>query len=120
VAFGDRTPQHPSPDSGKTASVLHWADYLSAFLTTGLKKKGSAVNDEELALVDMDNLEAPAASPRGGTMVMRVWTEEGQQEGFRARLTFTAAEGEESTLVFAGDPEQVVEAVRKWLSRMAG
>ncbi|HEV7166581.1 MAG TPA: hypothetical protein VGN49_01275 [Micrococcaceae bacterium] len=80
----------------------------------------NSLNDEDLALAEMDNAQTPVASSGGGTMVVRVWTEEGQAEGFRARLTFTATDDEQSSLVFAGNPEQVIEAVRQWLSRMAG
>jgi alkanesulfonate monooxygenase SsuD/methylene tetrahydromethanopterin reductase-like flavin-dependent oxidoreductase (luciferase family) len=74
------------------------------------------VNDEDLATVEIDKGELAPDSGRNGTMVIRVWTEEAHKDGFRARLTFTAGDGTDASVALAGDPEQVVEAVRNWLA----
>lgn len=78
------------------------------------------MNDEDLAIADMDNDNASGGSSSRGTMVIRVWTEAGHEAPFRARLTFAKADGEDATNVLAGDPEQVVDAVRDWLAQVAG
>ncbi len=78
------------------------------------------MNDEDLAIIDLDNAEATDGSVARGAMTIRVWREEDQERGFRARLLFTDGDGMESSLVFAGEPERVIDAVRQWLSETAG
>lgn len=78
------------------------------------------MNDEDLATIDLDNAEATDRSMAHGAMTIRVWREEDQERDFRARLIFTAGDGMESSLVFAEEPERVIDAVRQWLFETAG
>lgn len=66
------------------------------------------------AMVDTDSI----ADDASGTdiMVIRVWKEAVHEHGFRARLTFGTSLTAEPSMVLAADSEQVVEAVRTWLS----
>jgi hypothetical protein len=67
----------------------------------------------------MNETSDPAGPPDGGIMVIRVWTEAGAANGFRARLTFGRPEGEETRSVVSADVDDVVESVREWLSAYA-
>lgn len=78
------------------------------------------MNDEDLATIDLDNAEATDRSVAQGAMTIRVWREDEQERGFRARLIFTSGDGMESSLVVAEEPERVIDAVRLWLSETAG
>ncbi|TFD75950.1 hypothetical protein E3T48_10950 [Cryobacterium fucosi] len=53
-------------------------------------------------------------------MVIRVWTEREHETGFRARLRFGTPLLAEPSVVHATDPEQVLDAVRNWLSSLPG
>ncbi|MDQ6753667.1 MAG: hypothetical protein M3017_09705 [Actinomycetota bacterium] len=78
------------------------------------------MNDEDLATIDLDTAETTDPSVAHTAMTIRVWREEAQERGFRARLIFTAGDGMESSRVFAEEPERVIDAVRQWLSETAG
>ncbi len=78
------------------------------------------MNDEDLAIINLDDAEATDGSVVHRAMTIRAWREEDQERGFRARLIFTAGDGLESSLVFAEEPERVVDAVRQWLSATTG
>ncbi|WP_394771407.1 hypothetical protein [Lacisediminihabitans sp.] len=53
------------------------------------------------------------------TMIVRVWSEPNADHGFRARLTMEELPNIEPSVVFATEPEQVLDAVRDWLSHPA-
>jgi precorrin isomerase len=77
------------------------------------------LNDEDLATIELDSAETTERSVAHAAMTIRVWREEDQEMGFRARLIFTAGDDMESSLVFAEEPERVIDAVRQWLSETA-
>lgn len=62
-------------------------------------------------------MSAAAHSDRAdaSTMVIRVWTEPGRPDGFRARLLFGDEQGQDQSVVSAA-PGEVVDAVRAWLT----
>lgn len=49
------------------------------------------------------------------TMVIRVWHEPAVTEGFRARLTMST-DGETDRSIVSADTEEVMDAVRAWLT----
>jgi hypothetical protein len=54
--------------------------------------------------------------PDGGTLVIRTWHEHhAQLPGFRARITYGPALGNEHTTVSTADPDQVLRVVQQWL-----
>lgn len=54
--------------------------------------------------------------PDGGTLVIRTWHEHpAQLSGFRARITYGSASGNEPTTVSTADPDQVLRVVQQWL-----
>jgi len=53
-----------------------------------------------------------------GTMVIRAWTEPGHEHGFRARLTFSTDATSDASIVVATTEEEVISAVRAWLTRL--
>ncbi len=68
-------------------------------------------------MVDMDDLGGGYADV--GAMVIRVWSEPDQEPGFRARLTFGGPEESEPAVSVVTNPEEVLQAVRSWLSRFS-
>lgn len=60
--------------------------------------------------------EGDSDVPDGGTLVIRTWHEHpAQLSGFRARITFGPALGNEHTTVSTADPDQVLRVVQQWL-----
>jgi hypothetical protein len=58
--------------------------------------------------------------PGGGTLVIRAWHEhDAQLPGFRARITYDPASGDEHTTVYAADSDQVLAVVKQWLLTQA-
>ncbi len=56
------------------------------------------------------------AVPDASTLVIRAWHEHGTQpSGFRARITYGPARGEERTTVSAADRAKVLHVVQQWL-----
>lgn len=55
----------------------------------------------------------------GGTLVIRTWREPDGEHGFRARVTYSEGAGEHGSLS-AADREEVLRAVRQWLSAQDG
>jgi hypothetical protein len=53
-----------------------------------------------------------------GVLVIRVWHEAGAEDGFRARVIFGAGDdpSAETSFVIARSPDEVIEAVRRWLA----
>ena len=68
--------------------------------------------------MSIENLEDRVSGQ--GAMVIRAWTEPGHERGFRARLTFSADAHSEASMVVATNEEEVIAAVRAWLTRLAG
>lgn len=63
-----------------------------------------------------DALEGLTTGPDAGTLVIRTWHErEGQPPGFRARITYGPALGNQQTTVSAADPDKVLHVVQQWL-----
>jgi hypothetical protein len=50
-----------------------------------------------------------------GVLVIRVWHEPDSEKPFRARLIYGGVDQENSAGATATDPDDVVEAVRRWL-----
>ena len=63
-----------------------------------------------------DEDESDPAMPSLGTLVIRTWHEPGQTPGFRARVTYSQAQGDEPSTVATADPDEVLSVVRQWLS----
>jgi hypothetical protein len=61
-----------------------------------------------------------AAAARAGVMIVRIWLEEGDESGLRARLTESSdlASAEQTTHA-ASTVDEVVELVRDWLERFS-
>jgi hypothetical protein len=61
-------------------------------------------------------------SPAGGNgvLVIRVWHEAGAANGFRARVIFGAGDdpAAETSFAIARNPDEVIDAVRRWLATM--
>ena len=55
------------------------------------------------------------AADDDGVLVIRVWSEPGSDEPFRARITYGGDDHETAASASTSDPEAVVEAVRQWL-----
>ena len=66
--------------------------------------------------MNIENLEDRVSGE--GTMVIRAWTEPGHERGFRARLTFSTVATSEASMVVATSEEEVIAAVRAWLTRL--
>lgn len=67
-------------------------------------------------MITIENVEDRVSGQ--GTMVIRAWTEPGHTNGFRARLTFSADATSEASMVVASNEEEVIAAVRAWLTRL--
>jgi hypothetical protein len=52
--------------------------------------------------------------PNSGIMVIRVWSEAGRADAFRARLTYGTDDDDPRSNVFA-DADEVLASVRAWL-----
>ena len=63
-----------------------------------------------------DEDESDPAMPSTGTLVIRTWHEPGQTPGFRARIIYSQAPGDEPSTVSTADPDKVLSVVRQWLS----
>jgi hypothetical protein len=63
-----------------------------------------------------DENESDPVMPSTGTLVIRTWDEPGQTPGFRARVTYSQAPGDEPGTVSTADPDEVLRVVRRWLS----
>jgi len=66
--------------------------------------------------MNIENLEDRVSGQ--GTMVIRAWTEPGHERGFRARLTFSTDATSEASMVVATNEDDVIAAVRAWLTRL--
>ena len=55
-----------------------------------------------------------------GVLVIRVWHEAGAANGFRARVIFGAGDdpAAETSFAIARNPDEVIDAVRRWLATM--
>ncbi|WP_411375493.1 hypothetical protein ACLH0K_03600 [Arthrobacter sp. MPF02] len=53
-----------------------------------------------------------------GTMVIRAWTEPAQGHAVRARLISSHPGSDRETVEAAGDAEQILSAVRRWLDQL--
>lgn len=60
--------------------------------------------------------ESDPAMRSMGTLVIRTWHEPDQTPGFRARVTYSQAPGDEPSTVSTADPDEVLSVVRQWLS----
>lgn len=61
------------------------------------------------------------AHERSGVLVLRIWTEAGQRDGIRARITTESdLRAEARTSVVAGSVDEVVELVRRWVLKFIG
>ncbi|MEO6504960.1 MAG: hypothetical protein ABIW36_06135 [Terrimesophilobacter sp.] len=52
------------------------------------------------------------------TMVIRAWTEPGDERALRIRMTFGDDPSAERKTVVAADTDQVVETIRTWLASL--
>jgi hypothetical protein len=59
--------------------------------------------------------DEPRAVLSMGTMVIRTWNEPNQSPGFRARMTYSHSPAAEPKTIYTVDPDEVVDAVRRWL-----
>ena len=59
--------------------------------------------------------ESDPAMPSMGTLVIRTWHEPDHTQGFRARIIYSQAPGDEPTTVSTADQEEVLSVVRQWL-----
>ncbi|GII84233.1 hypothetical protein Ssi03_22230 [Sphaerisporangium siamense] len=57
-------------------------------------------------------MEAPGE--RSGTLILRVWVEEGRRDGFRARVICTVGPGEARSWAVS-EPADVHAVVQAWL-----
>jgi hypothetical protein len=64
--------------------------------------------------------EPDQAAPPMGTMVIRTWTEPTQSPGFRARMTYSHSPTAEPKTMYTVDPDEVLDAVRRWLLPRTG
>ena len=57
---------------------------------------------------------------RDGVLVIRVWHEAGAADEFRARIIFGVGDdpAAETSFVIARNPDEVIDAVRRWLATM--
>lgn len=63
-----------------------------------------------------DEDEPDPAMPSMGALVICTWHEPDQTPGFRARITYSQAPGDEPSTVATADPDKVLSVVRQWLS----
>lgn len=63
-----------------------------------------------------DENESDPMMPSMGTLVIRTWHEPDQTPGFRARISYSQAPGDEPSTVSTADPDEVLSVVRHWLS----
>lgn len=56
------------------------------------------------------------AAPQPGTLVISTWQE---PQGFRARVTFSTADGGEAETRYSADAAEVLRAVEHWLAGQA-
>jgi hypothetical protein len=59
-----------------------------------------------------------AVGDEAGVLVIRVWREPDAEKPFRARITY-GGERETAASTPTSDPDDVVEAVRRWLAERA-
>jgi hypothetical protein len=61
------------------------------------------------------------ADDRSAALLLRVWIEEGSEQ-FRARLMAVGPDGQQGdrTVALASSPEDVIDAVRRWLDDLIG
>jgi hypothetical protein len=59
--------------------------------------------------------EPDPAMPSMGTLVIRTWHESDQTPGFRARIIYSRAPGDEPSTVSTADQDEVLSVVRQWL-----
>ena len=69
-------------------------------------------NDDRLSGISD---ESDPAMPATGTLVIRTWHEPDQTHGFRARIIYSQAPGDEPTTVSSADRNEVLGVVRQWL-----
>lgn len=62
-----------------------------------------------------DEDESDPAMPSMGTLVIRTWHEPDQTTGFRARIIYSQAPGNEPSTVSTADKDEVLSVVRQWL-----
>ena len=72
-------------------------------------------NDDRPSGISDEDASDPAM-PSMGTLVIRTWHEPDQTPGFRARVTYSQAPGDEPSTVSTADPDEVLSVVRQWLS----
>lgn len=75
------------------------------------------MNENHSALLHLEEEDTWTLPAGQGTMVIRTWSEEGHEQPFRARLTFSDAGDEGQSVIVTADPEQVLAAVRAWLAQ---
>ncbi len=92
------------------------------------------MTEKDLAIVAMDNDEAvddEAADGEGadeaagettgrGTMVIRIWSGEGDEGGFRARLTFSRTVKDQPHVRVARSRDAILQTVHEWLEEFDG
>ncbi|MDJ0354956.1 hypothetical protein [Paenarthrobacter sp. PH39-S1] len=76
------------------------------------------MNKKDLAIVAMDDEEAAEETTGRGTMVIRIWSEEGDEGGFRARLIFSRTAKDRPHLRVAGSHDEILQTVRQWLEEI--
>ena len=59
--------------------------------------------------------ESDPAMPAMATLVIRTWHEPDQTPGFRARIIYSQAPGDEPSTVSTADQDEVLSVVRRWL-----
>ncbi len=79
-------------------------------------RSGTVVSALAQGAMNIENLEDRVSGQ--GTMVIRAWTEPGHDQGFRARLTFSTDATSQASMVVASSEEEVIAAVRAWLTRL--
>jgi hypothetical protein len=72
-------------------------------------------NDDRPSGISDEDAPDPVM-PSMGTLVIRTWHEPDQTPGFRARVTYSQALGDEPSTVATADPDEVLSVVRQWLS----
>ena len=68
----------------------------------------------------MDDDEQVEMTNGRGTMVIRVWSEAGSIEPFRARLTYSRAATEPPQVTVVTSHDQLLDTVRNWLEDSSG
>jgi hypothetical protein len=59
--------------------------------------------------------ESGPAMPAMATLVIRTWHEPDQTPGFRARIIYSQAPGDEPSTVTTADQDEALSVVRQWL-----